>query len=251
MAEKITLEDQVKTLQRQFGGLVKLVKDLKTSVEALEKKTVPNKQDEVKEIMEAQRIVDEILVANSDAIKRINKEIEELTKNNQHFPRDTSENDTRFEKTSMNGRIDEVVKTGRKRCRYFNRGFCKFTTKCRFVHTKQVCKDHIKNMKCENKDCLDRHPKVCKWLSSVSGCTRTDCEYLHVTLATSDKQTTEYKCVSCKGVWKERACVIQHMINQKQVHFCLNCDDWVQKKEKVFDKGWTLLDQDGFLRTGI
>ena len=73
MAEKITLEDQVKTLQRQFGGLVKLVKDLKTSVEALEKKTVPNEQDEVKEIMEAQRIVDEILVANSEAIKRINK----------------------------------------------------------------------------------------------------------------------------------------------------------------------------------
>jgi hypothetical protein len=211
MAEKIPIEDQVKTLQRQFGGLVKLAKDLKTSVEALEKKTVPNKKDEVKLIMETQRIVGEIIVANSDAIKRINKEIEELTKNNQHF-----------------------VKTGRKRCRYFNRGYCKFTTKCRFVHTKQVCKDHIQNMKCENKDCLDRHPRVCKWLSSVSECTRTDCEYLHVTLATSDKQTTEYKCVSCKGVWTDKVCVIQHMINRQQVHFCLNCDD-----------------QDGFLRTGI
>ena len=36
-----SLENQVKTLQRQFGGMAKLVKDLKSTVESLERKVSP------------------------------------------------------------------------------------------------------------------------------------------------------------------------------------------------------------------
>ena len=137
MAEKITLEDQVKTLQRQFGGLVKLVKDLKTSVEALEKKTVPNKQDEVKEIMETQRVIEEVLVANSDAIKRIEKEIVQIM-NTKEVSLPHSDTIKTMEKEIKEGSAKkkenrvlqdvieeavgdqtEVIKV-RKRCRYFN-----------------------------------------------------------------------------------------------------------------------------------
>ena len=73
MAGKTSLEDQVKALQRQFGGIVKLVKDLKGTVEALQEKSVPKEVEEIKEILDAQRIVDEIIVANSDAIRRIDR----------------------------------------------------------------------------------------------------------------------------------------------------------------------------------
>ena len=78
MAKKASLEDQVTLLQKQFGGLVKLVKQLKTSVEALEGRSIPKEMDEVREILEAQRVVDEIIVANADAIKRIDQEMKEI-----------------------------------------------------------------------------------------------------------------------------------------------------------------------------
>ena len=43
MSGKVDIENQVKTLQRQFGGVVKLVKDLKDTVETLERKIRQNR----------------------------------------------------------------------------------------------------------------------------------------------------------------------------------------------------------------
>ena len=51
MAGEKALEEQVKILQKQFGGVVKLVKDLKLTVEALGKKLDAKEIDEVKEIL--------------------------------------------------------------------------------------------------------------------------------------------------------------------------------------------------------
>jgi phage shock protein A len=38
MSSKPSIEEEMKKLQKQFGGVVQLVKTLKTSVEALDKK---------------------------------------------------------------------------------------------------------------------------------------------------------------------------------------------------------------------
>ena len=118
MSGKVSLEEQVATLQKQFGGIVKLVKGLKASVEALESTGIPKEMDEVKEILEAQRVIDEIIVANADAIKRMDREMKEIKekKQEQKAPIDTSENEIG----------DGEVKTVKKKCRYFNRGFCKY-----------------------------------------------------------------------------------------------------------------------------
>jgi hypothetical protein len=244
MAGKITLEDQVKALQKNMGGIAKLVKDLKSTVEGIEKKIVVKEMKELKEILDAQKVIDEVIVANGDAIKRIDKEIMELTKNKitTNVPNDTLEN----------VKSVRTVKPTKKKCRYYNRGFCKRKSDCRFVHPKHVCKEHIRNNKCENKECPDRHPQECKWLTSTFGCKREGCEYLHVTPATDEVHSIHYKCAGCKDIWTDRTYVIEHTLrNQLVVYFCLNCDDWVQHKENVFDAGWTLLDKDGFLRTGI
>ena len=64
--------------QKQFGGVVKLVKDLKLTAEALGKKLYAKEIYEVKEILDTQKVIDEVIVANSDAIKRIDKEIKDL-----------------------------------------------------------------------------------------------------------------------------------------------------------------------------
>ena len=110
MSGKVSLEEQVATLQKQFGGIVKLVKGLKASVEALESTGIPKEMDE-------------IIVANADAIKRMDREMKEIKekKQEQKAPIDTSENEI--------GDGEGEVKTVKKKCRYFNRGFCKNKTK--------------------------------------------------------------------------------------------------------------------------
>ena len=111
------------------------------------------------------------------------------------------------------------------------------------------------------KDCPDRHPRVCKWQNSRSGCKRgEDCEYLHVTLANGDGDlgahenylvNGEYNCVGCKSIFTDEQCVVKHVIRNMETYFCLNCDDWIKEKTKVFDQGWTLLDPYGYLRRDI
>jgi hypothetical protein len=43
-----------------------------------------------------------------------------------------------------------------KKCNLYNAGFGKYKfKKCRFVHPETICKEYLKSMKCEIKDCLD------------------------------------------------------------------------------------------------
>ena len=58
----------MKALQNHFGRLVSTVKDLKSSLEALERKVDTGQNHEVKEILETQKVIDEVIVANSNAI---------------------------------------------------------------------------------------------------------------------------------------------------------------------------------------
>ena len=45
--------------------------------------------------------------------------------------------------------------------------------------------------------------------------------------------------------------LVMHEIENTSVLFRLNCDNWVKNKVAVFDLGWSLLDNEGFLRNGI
>ena len=138
-----------------------------------------------------------------------------------------------------------------KICRYYNRGYCKFKSECRFCHIKENCAEHLKSGGCKLKNCPLRHPKVCKWYNTNAGCKRAlECEYLVVTLA-SDDFMTSFKCEGCKDTWTDLKFVVAHVINNSLCYFCLNCNDWIHYKANVFDKGWTLLDEAGFLRTNI
>ena len=104
---------------------------------------------------------------------------------------------------------------------------------------------------CGDKKCSDRHPKLCKWWESSGGCKREqECEYLH----SENKKCVEkkqFKCESCKYIWQDRNCVVEHAIKNIKVFFCLNCEDWVNNKENVLNEGWTLFDEEGFLRTDV
>ena len=106
-----------------------------------------------------------------------------------------------------------------------------------------------------DKSCTGRHPKVCKWYEREVGCKRTDCDFFHGTLARHDSrgniEAQNFKCASCKDVWKDENCVVKHTVKQRELYFCLNCDDFILDKSKVLDINWTLFDQIGNLRQDI
>ena len=92
-------------------------------------------------------------------------------------------------------------------------------------------------------------------MKSSGGCKRgQSCDYLHNSRREKNKNldvSSQYKCEGCKNIWEDRICVVEHTIHNMKVFFCLNCDDWIQNKVKVFDDGWTLLDEAGMLRDHI
>ena len=69
-------------MQKHFGGIVRTVKDLKCSVDALEKKVEGSQHTEINDIINTQKVIDEVISANADAIKRIDEEFVRITKVN-------------------------------------------------------------------------------------------------------------------------------------------------------------------------
>ena len=68
----------------------------------------------------------------------------------------------------------------RRKCKFFNSGFCKRREDCRFEHPESLCETFQGNVKCPSfRTCPHRHPKVCRdW--KVGKCFRGEiCLYLH------------------------------------------------------------------------
>ena len=96
---------------------------------------------EMKEIIEAQRVIDEILVANSDAIKKLNGEIAKVQEQN----------------------YDEIIKTSSrvieqrvvKKCRYFNRDHVDIGISANSIRQRIFANKNLDCGKFELKNCGD------------------------------------------------------------------------------------------------
>ena len=184
--DKVKMEEELKSMQKHMGGLVRTIVDLKSRFESVEKQLEEAKKDDFQILVEKQRAVDEAIAANLAAISEIDKEIKVLSK----------------ETTSSEGRYIE----GRvRKCRYYDRGHCKYKRGCKYFHPRDICSDYLQKGQCEIKNCMDRHPKVCKfWSKSKGGCKRdTSCDFIHVTLAQNEENREyageivkqEFKCI--------------------------------------------------------
>ena len=170
-----SLEEQVKTLQKHMGAILVTVRDLKASVDALKRKDTTKENKEIKEIMDAQRTIDKVIDANKDAIKRIDEEVKQIVVNKLD-----AKTNTASDKAKEDGGKIRVEDKNRKKCRYYDRGFCKYNKKCRFLHPEGICQDYLETLKCGGKECFQRHPKLCRWDQGKGGCKRgEDCLYLH------------------------------------------------------------------------
>ena len=92
--------------------------------------------------------------------------------------------------------VKDIEGKGRKRCKWWNRGFCREKESCAFAHKKEDCEEHLKG-RCTKKDCKTlRHRKNCKYFSSEEGCYRGDsCQYLHseMNIEKEDTKNTDRK----------------------------------------------------------
>ena len=84
----------------------------------------------------------------------------------------------------MNINTNDAVKKNDNisKCKYSNRGYCKFGQKCSFLHFKTNCEEFVTKGFCGSpKSCLFRHPKHCRyWTKKIVGCHRGEtCQYLH------------------------------------------------------------------------
>ena len=128
--------------------MVKVVKEIKASVNKLEEKVDKNQNAEIQEIIKTQKNLDELIVANSAAIKSIDSEISKFHNDKAKADSDKHEN------------VETVKEI--KKCKYFNKGHCKYKLACKFEHTREVYETHLRGGKCFGKSCKNRHPKVCK-----------------------------------------------------------------------------------------
>ena len=182
----------------------------------MKKEDKAKENKEIKEIVDAQKIVEKVINANKDAIKRIDEEIKQIVEN-KLAGKTNDNNDKAKELVEENGINDK----NRKKCRYYDRGFCKYNKKCRFLHPEGICQEYLKTFKCSVKECCQRHPKVCRWDQGKGGCNRgKDCLYLHNQERLDSNVSNvnipgaeEFQCISCKHSWDEKHCVKEHTVN--------------------------------------
>ena len=214
---------------------------------------------EIDEIMEKQNLIDKAIAANVDAIKDIDGEIKTLSEGN-NVQKDVIDNgftekDRKKEEAQKDIMESEIVDAGRtlvrKKCRYFNRGYCKYTSKCRFSHPREICQTYLEGYNCNQRECEKRHPKSCKWIEGSRSCKRQNCAYLHTVIPENRCKEANFKCEGCTTVWDKQEFVVKHMIQNTERDFCLNCEDWIKEKDKVFLSGWSLFDDGGFLRHDV
>ena len=67
-----------------------------------------------------------------------------------------------------------------RRCRFYNRGFCKEGSVCSFFHPSENCKEFCTSGFCSKREsCLQRHPFQCKYWSKGYCWRKESCLYLH------------------------------------------------------------------------
>ena len=79
------------------------------------------------------------------------------------------------EELKISDRINTKIK-----CKFYNRGYCREKSECKFSHLNEICQQYYEFGVCEEgRGCKERHPNKCKfWLKG--DCWRGEnCLYLH------------------------------------------------------------------------
>ena len=138
---------------KAFKDMTERVKALEENAKVDDRKEIKddvNKKDEIESILEKQKLIDKAIAANTDAICKIDEELLDMGKRTK-FDKDKVAQ--RKEENEVKEISDKVKNKKIKKCRYYNRGYCKYKSKCRYNHPKDVCKEYFENKNCQKHDC--------------------------------------------------------------------------------------------------
>ena len=178
------IEEQIENLKTNQGHVIEAVKNLNVGFEAIERAIDLEKLKDVEEIIDSQEIIDELVVKMSDDIKILqeSKNINLLTieKMDSEITMIKDKEREILESIRDSARGNEDGKGLVGKCRYWDRGYCKFRNRCKFVHPPEICEIFLQGGKCDGESCYKRHPSSC-WFWKGYGCIKGKlCAYLHI-----------------------------------------------------------------------
>jgi hypothetical protein len=225
---------------------MKTLKEMRANINELQEKRIKQHDDDIMEILASKKLIEKTFASHTKVIGTIEMEIQRMESERGRVDNVRTDTDKKEETQ------DELEKFKKTKCRYFDKGFCRYRNKCRYFHPQKTCEEYLRSSKCDHLNCEDRHPEACKYWKSTNKCKRNEnCDFLHATFAKGDDGIMAYKCVSCKNSWNDKNCVVKYSINGRETFFCLNCEDWVKIKTKVYDANWTLYDESGNLKVDV
>ena len=207
-------------MENKFELLINQIKGINERISTIEEEMEHNNNSkEVKEIIKLQPIMDEIIVANSDAIKNIKSEVKNIKQNK----KDNEKTYTKLEKITSNDQVKGI------KCKYNNRGYCRNKQQCKYLHSNIVCEKHIKGEVCENNHCSLRHPRKCLFFRMKSGCRfGVSCQYVHENNDKDKSEQIKFQCVACKYILNDKSDIVEHTENEKTYYSCSHCDKYAK-----------------------
>ena len=122
------------------------------------------------------------------------------------------------------------IRKSPRKCRFFNRGYCKYQDNCSYFHSNTICESYLKNGICDEKACLSRHPRQCRyWSTRAEGCQRENrCQYLHVSSnrfiaaainmtgnenanQSNNEKSETFVCTHCNLTFDDEDCMQKHI----------------------------------------
>jgi hypothetical protein len=87
----------------------------------------------------------------------------------------------------------EIKTNNKRKCRYWNRGYCREGGKCSWSHPEGDCQEYLQEGRCRDRGCPRRHRRVCRyWVGE--GCTRKrECQYLHQDVGIKNEKHRKYE----------------------------------------------------------
>ena len=114
-----------------------------------------------------------------------------------------------------------------RRCRYWNRGFCREGEDCVFYHSEEDCERFMETGKCNSRICQKRHRRQCRYFKTNEGCHRNEkYKYLHsqqTKFSQAEKEEesevlrkreTSFKCNQC-NFRSDREVTLRKHVNTK------------------------------------
>ena len=133
-----------------------------------------------------------------------------------------------------------------RKCRFFNRGYCKYQDQCNYHHSPVICQKYLSTGICEEKACSARHPRHCRyWSTKAEGCKRESaCQYLHISskrfiVADTNVKRNEDQNLPDESVVEPASNLAEPVIESSKEKFICNVCDLLCDDEEVLTEHTT------------